>query len=248
VSALISENSKNNNLYVILGVLALLLTSGLTYLLALALPALDAIYIFYIIQLHIFLLLVNHTLNILKVKSLILFSLPLKINRRLNNIVFKISRGLVFFSKKAGEKLEQDFIEFSARLAKAGGIKYKPEELLILLPRCMQNSECKYNVVNNMENCSSCGKCDIKAIRETIAGTGIKAAVVTGGTQARALVKKHNPKMIIAVACERELISGIFDVPACEVIGFINERPEGPCLNTRVSVANLAVTLKNLTK
>ncbi|MFH1074229.1 MAG: DUF116 domain-containing protein, partial [Candidatus Firestonebacteria bacterium] len=170
-------------------------------------------------------------------------SLPLKLNRMLNNIILKASYYFVFFLGGSKEKLEYDFVEFNAALAKANGLKYKAGEILILLPRCMQNSDCKYNVVNNMENCVSCGKCDVKAVRETIAETGVKAAVVTGGTQARALVKKNRPKVIIAVACERELISGIFDVPDCEVVGLINDRPEGPCFNTRVSAAKLKETI-----
>ena len=60
--------------------------------------------------------------------------------------------------------------------------------------------------------------------------------VATGGTLARQLVAKARPKAIIAVACERDLTSGIQDVFPIPVIGIFNERPFGPCFNTRVDI------------
>ena len=40
----------------------------------------------------------------------------------------------------------------------------------------------------------------------------------------------------MAIACERDLTSGIQEVAEIPVIGIINERPEGPCCNTRVDL------------
>ena len=45
---------------------------------------------------------------------------------------------------------------------------------------------------------------------------------------ARQMVKEIRPKAIIAVACERDLTSGIQDVFPLPVIGVLNERPFGP--------------------
>jgi len=249
VSDLTSKSRIVSNLYALAGVLVFLFLTGLNYLIFMGLQSSPGfIFTSFFLQLLILLLFVNHLLNILKGSGYIRFSLPLKINRVLNNIILSASYYCVIFLGGTKERLEHDFVEFNASLTRVTGIKYNAGEILVLLPRCMQNSECKYNVVNNMENCISCGKCDVKSIRETIKETGVKAAVVTGGTQARALVKKYMPKIIIAVACERELISGMFDVPNCEVVGLINERPEGPCLNTRVSISELSSTLKSLIK
>ena len=41
----------------------------------------------------------------------------------------------------------------------------------------------------------------------------------------------------MAVACERDLTSGIQDSYPIPVIGVLNERPFGPCRNTRVDLA-----------
>lgn len=55
-------------------------------------------------------------------------------------------------------------------------------------------------------------------------------ATADGGTEARLKIKEVRPKVIIAIACERDLISGFKEVnPYIPVIGFPNFRPEGPC-------------------
>jgi uncharacterized protein len=42
--------------------------------------------------------------------------------------------------------------------------------------------------------------------------------------------------MIIAVACERDLASGIQDTHPLPVYGILNSRPFGPCLDTDVAL------------
>ena len=67
--------------------------------------------------------------------------------------------------------------------------------------------------------------------------------VATGGTLARQMVKEIRPKAIIAVACERDLTSGIQDVFPLPVIGVLNERPFGPCFNTRVDIKKVEAAI-----
>ena len=47
------------------------------------------------------------------------------------------------------------------------------------------------------------------------------------------------PKGIIAVACERDLTSGIVDVGEMDVIGILIDRPNGPCIDTKVDIKKL---------
>ena len=56
---------------------------------------------------------------------------------------------------------------------------------------------------------------------------------------ARQMVMQARPKAIVAVACERDLTSGIQDVFPLPVLGVLNERPYGPCFNTRVDKKKL---------
>jgi hypothetical protein len=60
--------------------------------------------------------------------------------------------------------------------------------------------------------------------------------VATGGTLARRVVVETNPELIVGVACERDLASGIVETYPIPVIGILIDRPEGPCVNTRVNV------------
>jgi hypothetical protein len=50
--------------------------------------------------------------------------------------------------------------------------------------------------------------------------------------------------MIIAVACERDLSSGIQDSYPLPVFGVINHRPHGPCYDTLVDLDKVEEALK----
>ena len=44
------------------------------------------------------------------------------------------------------------------------------------------------------------------------------------------------PKAVVAIACERDLASGIQDVYPIPSVGVLNLRPNGPCYNTHVDL------------
>lgn len=73
---------------------------------------------------------------------------------------------------------------------------------------------------------------------------GVHVAIATGGTIARRIVVQKRPKLILAVACERDLSSGIQDAYPLPVYGILNNRPFGPCLNTKVSLEDLQEALR----
>jgi len=64
----------------------------------------------------------------------------------------------------------------------------------------------------------------------------VKIAVATGGTLARRIIVENRPDAIVAVACELDLTSGILDSYPIPVVGILNERPCGPCINTKVDI------------
>jgi uncharacterized protein len=69
-------------------------------------------------------------------------------------------------------------------------------------------------------------------------------AVATGGTLARRIIVERRPKIIIAVACERDLSSGIQDSYPMPVFGITNHRPYGPCYDTDVDLERVEEALK----
>ena len=69
---------------------------------------------------------------------------------------------------------------------------------------------------------------------------------MTGGTLARQTVKNIRPKAVLAIACERDLTSGIQDVYPLPAVGVMNIRPYGPCYNTRVDMALVRQEIENM--
>jgi hypothetical protein len=134
------------------------------------------------------------------------------------------------------EKVQQSFIELNNHLVRSNNHRTRPNQLLILLPHCIQDFDCQIRITGNIKNCKGCGKCEIKDLIEVSNQYQVKIAVATGGTLARRIIVENRPEAIVAVACELDLTSGIQDSYPIPVIGILNERPNGPCINTKVDI------------
>ncbi|MEW6350338.1 MAG: DUF116 domain-containing protein [Thermodesulfobacteriota bacterium] len=114
-------------------------------------------------------------------------------------------------------------------------LKMRPENLLLLLPRCLQFSDCPQNVVKDIANCKRCGKCRIKDLAEIAEEFKVPAVVANGGRVALARVLDRWVHGVVAVACEMELRTGILSSPK-PVLAVVNLRPNGPCTDTDVDL------------
>ncbi|SNX55596.1 DUF116 domain-containing protein [Thermoanaerobacterium sp. RBIITD] len=175
-----------------------------------------------------------------------------KTNKMLNNIISSLIDGaypiLIVLGKILGfkkDKIQQSFTAINNFLVSSRNIKYKQEDLLILAPHCIQFNECIYKVTNDIDNCRRCGKCQVNDLIKLKEKYGVKVAIATGGTLARKVVKDLKPNAIIAIACERDLTSGIMDVKKIPVYGIINVRPYGPCFNTKVDIGEVEKAIIN---
>ncbi|WP_024834565.1 DUF116 domain-containing protein [Ruminiclostridium josui] len=139
------------------------------------------------------------------------------------------------------------YIELNNIVVESYNKKYNPKDIMILLPHCLQNSQCGLKVTSDPELCRQCGKCKIGELLKFAKENGISLFVATGGTVARNIVKKAKPGIIISVACERDLMSGISDIKGIPVIGIINKQPNGPCINTDVDVEGLIEKIRQIT-
>ncbi|OQX71970.1 MAG: hypothetical protein B6D62_00750 [Candidatus Cloacimonas sp. 4484_275] len=146
------------------------------------------------------------------------------------------------------DKIRESYVYVNNAFIKALKKKFDPSEVLILLPHCLQNTECGIRITVDIFKCVRCGKCDIGDLTKLAVEHGIPIAIATGGTLARRIIVEHRPKFIIAVACERDLVDGLHDVFPIPVYGVLNERPEGPCINTRVMVEKIRLALKIILK
>lgn len=162
------------------------------------------------------------------------------------NLLFPIATriGRLFDVEK--ERVERSFIEVSNHLITQKHIKVEPEKLLILTPHCLQQESCPHKITRDINNCHSCGACQVGDLLKLSRMFGVNVAVVTGGTLARKIIKTLRPHAVLAVACERDLTSGIQDAFPLPVIGVLNERPFGPCCNTRVNMERVEQVVKEL--
>lgn len=119
----------------------------------------------------------------------------------------------------------------------------EPAGMLLLLPHCMQSGACRIRLDKNLSHCANCGRCQIGQIRALALKYGFHVAIATGGTIARKIVAQIRPDIIVAIACERDLVSGIQDTYPIPVFGILNERPDGPCQNTLAPMQTLVAAL-----
>lgn len=141
------------------------------------------------------------------------------------------------------DTIRQSFVAMNNSLVESQKLVIKPDRILILLPHCLQFFDCDIKVTGGIEKCTRCGSCDIKGLAELADRFDIDISVATGGTLARKVIVEKRPKLVIAVACERDLTSGIKDCYPLPVIGILNDRPNGPCFNTSVDVAKIEQAL-----
>jgi hypothetical protein len=142
------------------------------------------------------------------------------------------------------DEVRRSFIAINNQLVIAEARKVRPDKLLLLIPHCLQYHECPVRIIGHVENCKGCGKCKIKDLVALSKKYRIPISVATGGTLARKIVAENRPEMIIGVACERDLTSGIQDTYPIPVFGILNERPFGPCYDTDVDMARVEEAVK----
>ncbi len=133
-------------------------------------------------------------------------------------------------------RLRTSFVKVNNSMTIAQAKRIRGDKILVLLPHCLQIDICNRKITNDVNNCVRCGKCAVGKLVELGEKYGLHIEVVNGGTLARRRVASFRPNGIIAVACERDLTLGIQDVYPIPVYGVINDRPNGPCLNTCVDM------------
>jgi len=132
------------------------------------------------------------------------------------NLALKIGK-LIGISN---DRLVNSFMQIHSLLL-PGRALVSADDLLVLAPRCLNRESNRF----------------LRDLRDKYK---FQMAVAGGGQEARKQIANMKPKAIIAIACERDLLSGFVEVnPRIRVVGVPNERPEGPCKNTVVDTNEL---------
>jgi hypothetical protein len=173
------------------------------------------------------------------------FFLSKKLRGAVVKVLFPL---LVVMGKMFGlsrEKISHSFVAINNQLVLAQDLRVSPSRLLLLMPHCLQNHDCRVKITGNVEYCEGCGKCPVKDLLTLSHKYNVELAVATGGTIARRIVVQKRPQLIIGVACERDLTSGIQDTYPLPVYGIFNHRPFGPCFNTGLPLAEVEMAIRH---
>lgn len=185
------------------------------------------------------------TYNIIKDKK-VSYNL-MKINLKVANLLFNL---VIFIASSIGiskNEIRKIYVKLNNTYIYNNKYNFNYEDIIILVPHCVQKNSCKLKVTNKIENCAECGLCNISDLLKLKEKTGINIFIATGGTLARKIIMENKPKAVIAVACERDLTSGIQDMKHIPVLGVFNKRPNGPCINTFIDIHEVEKAISFLT-
>lgn len=170
------------------------------------------------------------------------------IGQKANELLFPLA---LFTGRLVGiskDRILQSYIAVNNYLVHSKYLRLRGEQIMILLPHCLQDAECPHKITIDVNNCKGCGKCDIAELKKMAEEYNAIIKVATGGTLARKFVLDTRPRGVVAVACERDLSLGIHEMSGLPVIGVLNCRPNGPCFNTTVNLDEVESALQSIMK
>jgi hypothetical protein len=106
-------------------------------------------------------------------------------------------------------------------LALLRGRKVGTGELLLLIPRCLSKET-------------------LDGVLGVAGRYGVPVFVATRGQLARRVIRERRPRAVVAVACERDMVSGLHDVAGkVPVLGLTMTLPAGPCKDALLDLGKL---------
>ena len=110
--------------------------------------------------------------------------------------------------------VEHAAIEVYNRLAERRQRQVGKGELLVLIPRCLSKQA-------------------LDGVLEIAGRYEVPVFVATRGQLARRVIRERRPRAVVAVACERDMMTGLRDVAGkLPVLGLTLRLPSGPCKDT----------------
>ena len=105
--------------------------------------------------------------------------------------------------------------------------KVKTGELLLLVPRCLSRET-------------------LEGVMEISRSSAVPVFVATRGQLARRVIRERRPRAVVAVACERDMVSGLHDVAGkVPVLGLTMRLPAGPCKDAVLDLPRLEEWVKS---
>jgi len=119
------------------------------------------------------------------------------------------------------DRVENAAVKVYNALALLRGRKVGKGELLLLIPRCLS-------------------KGTLDGVLGIAGKYGVPVFVATRGQLARRVIRERRPRAVVAVACERDMVSGLHDVAGkVPVLGITMTLPSGPCKDALLDLRQL---------
>src|SRR5882762_7109253 len=121
---------------------------------------------------------------------------------------------------------KRDWVEHAAidiynTLAERRCRKVGKGELLVLIPRCLSKQA-------------------LDGVLEIAGRYEVPVFVATRGQLARRVIRERRPRAVVAVACERDMMTGLRDVAGkLPVLGLTMQLPNGPCRDATIDLGQM---------
>ena len=128
---------------------------------------------------------------------------------------------------------KRDWVEHAAidvynTLAERRGRKVGKGELLVLIPRCLSKQA-------------------LDGVLEIAGRYEVPVFVATRGQLARRVIRERRPRAVVAVACERDMMTGLRDVAGkLPVLGLTMQLPNGPCRDAAIDLGQMEQWVRGL--
>jgi hypothetical protein len=134
-----------------------------------------------------------------------------------------LMRWTSFLADRFGRRdwVENASVKVYDTFAAARGRKVGTGELLLLIPRCLS-------------------KAALDGVLSIAGKYEVPVFVATRGQLARRVIRERRPRAVVAVACERDMVTGLHDVAGrVPVLGLTMTLPAGPCKDAGVDLGKL---------
>lgn len=128
---------------------------------------------------------------------------------------------------------KRDWVEHAAidvynTLAVRRGRTVGRGELLVLIPRCLSKQA-------------------LDGVLEIAGRYDVPVFVATRGQLARRVIRERRPRAVVAVACERDMMTGLRDVAGkLPVLGLTMQLPNGPCRDATIDLQQMEKWVQGL--
>jgi uncharacterized protein len=128
---------------------------------------------------------------------------------------------------------KRDWVEHAAidvynTLAERRGRRVGKGELLVLIPRCLSKEA-------------------LDGVLEIAGRYEVPVFVATRGQLARRVIRERRPRAVVAVACERDMMTGLRDVAGkLPVLGLTMQLPNGPCRDASIDLDQMEKWVQGL--